>query len=201
MSGSLAEYTNYLLYDGVINPGNSGGPSCNIGGDIVSVNTAVLMPGAVGGSYAAGVPANEAVAFIESNLTGFSPEEATSGNTESWEAAVEHVAKSTVQVVILQDPVKIGIEDRSGDERVRKGDFDAFEDPWCMACHGWGKIKCPNRDCANGTVRSYRTETYALPDGRPFSKRIPIRVKCPTCNGKGKVDCPHCTSGIDPVFF
>lgn len=195
------EYRDYLLYDGLTNPGSSGGPSCNMNGTVVAVHTARLRSHAGDVGFGAGVPAADAAVFLENNLSVLARNGVAVGGANTWEAAVKSVAASTVQIMTLQDPVKISLGDRFADARGRKREWDAYEDPWCMACHGRGDIKCRNRHCSNGTVGSHRMEVQRFPDGAMIQKRVSIRIKCTTCDGRGRVECPHCTYGIDPVFF
>ena len=200
-TGMGPEYKDYLLYDGLTNPGSSGGPSCNINGSVVAVHTARLRSSAVDVGFGAGVPAANAVAFLESSISAFTRNRVAASGVQTWEAATRSVAASTVQILVLKEPVKVSLGDRFADARGRKPQWDAYEDPWCMACHGRGEIECRNRHCMNGTVGSHRMEVQRFPDGAMIQKRVPIRVTCRTCRGKGRVECPHCTYGIDPVFF
>ncbi len=68
----------------------------------------------------------------------------------------------------------------------------------CPACDGKGVIynKCPNRHCARGTVRSYRTQVVGMNplSGQKLTQRIAVRVPCPTCGGNyiQKETCSEC---------
>jgi tetratricopeptide (TPR) repeat protein len=82
-----------------------------------------------------------------------------------------------------------------GDSSYYRSDY---LDRCCMYCGGTGYIDCPVRGCSNGTVRSTRTDVVGRNSvtGTPILKSTPIRVRCDTCNGRGKVDCPRCSGGI-----
>jgi tetratricopeptide (TPR) repeat protein len=73
------------------------------------------------------------------------------------------------------------------------------EDRACMLCNGLGTVKCPNRQCKNGSVPGGKVVTMAgrLPDGTTAGFEKPVRVRCPVCGGKGRVCCPDCVGGID----
>ncbi|MHB8956028.1 MAG: trypsin-like peptidase domain-containing protein [Pirellulaceae bacterium] len=204
MASVLGRVRDCLLYDALTNPGSSGGPCCNKNGAIVAVHAGGVFPQTDSheGKYAYGVPADRAVEFLEDKLPGFALSGVADKNIETFEAAVELVGTSTVQILLFKDPEKIDLEDRFADARQKKPKWDACEDPWCMGCHGHGVIKCPNRECRNGTVERFRmTETPTFPGAPTIVTNTPYRVRCGMCKGKGLVKCPHCTNGIDPVFF
>ena len=201
ITGDLANYRDYYLYDALINPGNSGGPACNVLGQVVAVNTAILLPSAVGGGYAAGVPAAAAMDFIRKQVPRYAAATTAASAADSWENAIENVGKSTVQVLIFQAADRFSIGDEFQDARRRKVNWNAYEDPWCMACNGLGKVECPMRDCKNGTVGSFRMETFTFPNGASGTHKVPFRVRCDNCNGAGLVECRCCVDGLDPLFL
>lgn len=198
MKDALAEFRNYLLYDGTINPGNSGGPACNIHGRIVAVNTAILLPHAIGGGYAAGVSSDSILKFLQQQLLDYN-NPANENNINDWGKAVELVADSTVQVLVLKAERNFDFEAefRNTPRKNNKKTWNALEDPWCMACNGRGKVDCPNSGCANGNVRAYKNETTRFPNGDTITRKVPIRVPCPTCRGNGNIDCGYCSNGYD----
>ena len=198
MAGALSDYKDYLLFDATINPGNSGGPSCDVHGNVIAVNTAILTPHAIGGGYVAGVSPDNALKFINKHVSKHS----NAGSfvaASSWEDAVARVADSTVLILILRNPEKLSLQDSFREQRSRKTSWLPYEDPWCMACHGLDHVQCPVRGCAEGGVRSYRYDRIKTPMGTVV-KKVPIRVRCTTCDGRGRVDCQSCRYGIDPVF-
>lgn len=200
ITGELADFHNYYLYDAVINPGNSGGPACNELGQVVAVNSAILLPGAVGGGYAAGVPAPAAVSFLQTNLPQFVPADPAARN-DSSEHAVERVGKSTVQVLVFQAGDRLTIGDQFRTARQRKPKWNAYEDPWCLACNGVGQIACPVKECRGGWVATFRQEPFIFPDGARILRKVPDRVPCNNCGRTGFVPCRCCVQGLDPAFL
>lgn len=202
MTGQLEEYRDYYLYDAVINPGNSGGPACNILGQVVAVNSAILLPGAVGGGYAAGVPSPATTEFIRAKIPQFGqPNAQPAVAPDSWESAIDVVGRSTVQILVLKKTEQLAARGNVQDARGRRAAWNAYEDPWCMACNGLGKVKCPERQCKNGSIGSTRQEITRLPDGSGIARNVPIRLSCDTCRGTGFVRCDFCVQGIDPMFL
>jgi hypothetical protein len=201
ITGELADYRNYYLYDALINPGNSGGPACNRLGQVVAVNSAILLPSAVGGGYAAGVPASAAFDFIQMHLPQCARPALVPASKDSWEQAVDQVAKSTVQILVFQAGDRLSMGAGFQDARRRKPKWNAYEDPWCMACNGQGRIECPVKQCKVGTVGSTRQETITFPDGTRVLRSVPTRVPCDNCGRTGFVRCNFCIQGLDPVFL
>ncbi|MCC9607981.1 hypothetical protein LOC68_02285 [Blastopirellula sp. JC732] len=70
----------------------------------------------------------------------------------------------------------------------------SFEDDWCLACYGAGKVSCPVTGCSGGTVRSY-TRTVTQTANGPIIHDTPTRAPCKNCRGTGGVDCPMCING------
>jgi tetratricopeptide (TPR) repeat protein len=80
-----------------------------------------------------------------------------------------------------------------------KRNWKTGEDPYCMRCSGLGSVKCPNKDCAKGTVPGGKRTTVAgvSGNGQAFGFTEQTRVACSVCGGSGKVRCPYCVNGID----
>lgn len=64
---------------------------------------------------------------------------------------------------------------------------DDYVDHCCITCDGLGKVRCPNRACAQGTVRDVRVVAI-----NKHVRGVPIRVPCGVCKGQGGVTCPSC---------
>jgi serine protease Do len=64
-TGASIGYTEFIQTDAAINQGNSGGPLCNIRGEVIGINTAILSP--TGGSIGIGfaIPINTAKFVME----------------------------------------------------------------------------------------------------------------------------------------
>ena len=60
--GKMVELKDLIQTDAAINPGNSGGPLCNLRGEVIGINTAIL-PGAVGLGFS--IPINKASEIAE----------------------------------------------------------------------------------------------------------------------------------------
>jgi len=85
-------------------------------------------------------------------------------------------------------------EDEYGTRKPRIG-----EDRTCMRCNGSATLKCPNKQCGGGTVAG-GTKTVVSGtsgNGETFYSNVPVRDRCGTCDGRGKVSCPDCVDGID----
>ena len=50
------------------------------------------------------------------------------------------------------------------------------------------------------TVKTVEWKTVELPNGAVTKQGTPLRVNCPTCNGRSVIDCDYCSGGIDPRF-
>jgi len=201
ITGELADYRSYYLYDALINPGNSGGPACNMLGQVVAVNTAILLPSAIGGGYAAGVPASLAADFVRAKLPTYAASKPAVSTKDSWESAVELVGRSTVRILRLQATDRLSIGNDFQEARRTKPKWNAYEDPWCMGCNGLGECKCSIRDCRNGTIGSFRLDRVTFPDGASATRKVPFRVPCSTCRGTGRIPCKFCIQGLDPLFL
>jgi len=74
-----------------------------------------------------------------------------------------------------------------------------YEDRWCPVCNATGKMKCPERDCKNGTRPRMVSKFFGQ---NPITK-TPIydtsvaKVPCTTCSGTGWYSCSFCREGKD----
>ncbi len=190
----------HYLYDSILNKGNSGGPAINSAGQVFAVNTFFTLTDM---SYAGGVPSEAAIEFIKENKI---PITADLSEVEStWEDVIEKVGKSTVQILCYATPEKAiwagrGESDAGpGDNnRITPSNWNGVEDRWCMNCEGLNHIKCYNRSCKSGAIVSRKREPFTLPNGNTAYRWVNQRARCPTCDGKGRIKCPHCSSGLDP---
>jgi hypothetical protein len=187
--GSLENYKNNFVYNVGMIPGSSGGPACDAQGNVVAVNTAIVLPNAIGGGYAGGVPARLATEFIRKHVTGYVTPVGLSGVAPGNDS-IARVADSTVSVLVYRPAERLSVKNA-----VRL----PYEDCRCMACNGLNHVECPVSRCAQGRVGSFRFETTETPAG-PFVEKLPIRVRCETCEGAGRVECQSCEKGVDKMF-
>lgn len=75
-----------------------------------------------------------------------------------------------------------------------------YHDRWCVVCSGRGAVRCPDPDCARGTVRASASRLlYVDPLTRTrVVQSVPVRATCRVCKGQGWIDCKKCSAGIDP---
>ena len=184
-----ASYNAYTL-DAIANPGNSGGPICDATGSVLGVLYAVTVP--VEMNYALGVPHSRALPVLKRLIPGYE-QLPPNADKKEWSDVDAMVSRSTVLIWGQSLESTGGV---SGKQKVPKG-ARPFEDRWCMRCNGRGTVKCPVHGCANGTVRDYKLEKTQFPDGSFVVNKVPIRVPCKRCGGKGVVPCRDCDRGID----
>lgn len=188
---------NVLLYDAVSNSGNSGGPVCDRFGNIIAVHALGIQFNTIGsGRFGGGVPSTQLVEFLSAvPKVKYSTEELS---TElPWEDVIESIGKSTVQILIYQRASTLKLAKRETKSREAAG-WDAYEDGWCMTCHGSGIVDCPSPGCANGKKKSTVVVTLGRTANRTaITKRTVKFDRCNHCSGDGKVTCPHCVYGIE----
>ncbi len=190
ISGLPDESYNAYTLDAITNPGNSGGPICDATGSVLGILYAVTVPLEM--DYSLGVPHSRALPLLKKVIPGYE-QLPPNANKKEWSDVDGMVSRSTVFIWGLS------VESVGGISRKQKAPEGAqrFEDRWCMTCYGRGTVECPVRGCANGTVRDYKSERTVRPDGSFTIMKVPIRVPCKTCGGKGVVPCPDCDHGID----
>ena len=89
-----------------------------------------------------------------------------------------------------------------GGGQTEKGKLRLGEDRLCMHCGGSGQVKCPNPQCAQGTVAAGHSIDVVGTNGTATrsTPRPPSGATCPVCGGRGKVRCPDCVNGIDKTL-
>jgi hypothetical protein len=184
------KYQDYVIHDAVINPGCSGGPLCDHHALILGVNTA-HMPDL---RYSFAVTSEQAATFLRGKVPDLQVRASTGLEARDWRDAVEAVRACTVQILTFGKP------DRFSPVIEAKQRQYPYDDRWCMACYGSGRLDCPERQCVNGLVKTVEWKTVVLPNGAVSKQGNPIRVNCPTCNGRAVIDCGYCSDGVDPRF-
>jgi S1-C subfamily serine protease len=185
------DFVDYLMHDAVILGGNSGGPVSNRKGEVVGLNTATYKS-----AYSLAVPAARCLNYLNQHAAGRLPNGVAPSEPVDWEEAVDRVRTATVQIVALANPDEFDPRTKKFGEMT----WDAFDDPWCIACYGRNALECPDRECANGGVRSTRLDVARFPDGSAIVQNTKIRIRCKVCSGKGIVSCPYCRYGFDDTF-
>jgi S1-C subfamily serine protease len=185
------DFVDYLIHDAVVLGGNSGGPVCNRNGEVIGLNTAAYK-----NVYCLALPAARCQDYLNAQAAGRLPNEMPPNGPLDWEEAVERIRAATVQIVALSNSDQFAPKTRKFGEIT----WDAFDDPWCLACYGRNALECPDRDCANGGVRSTRLDVARFPDGSAIVQNTKIRVRCKVCAGRGIVSCPYCRYGFDDSF-
>ena len=77
-----------------------------------------------------------------------------------------------------------------------------IEDARCVKCGGTNQLRCPNKLCHGGAVKTpiYGPKYITFPDGTRHAAGYGIirhdQLKCPTCKGHNSIVCPYCTDGI-----
>lgn len=67
-TGATIGYTEFIQTDAAINMGNSGGPLCNIRGEVIGINTAIISPTGIGVGVGFSIPINTAKFIMEQLL-------------------------------------------------------------------------------------------------------------------------------------
>ena len=177
-------------FDALVFRGNSGGPICDATGSVLGVVSHLTEGRPL--DYSVGVPHSRAIPLLKKHIDDFRQ---LPPNTEAkpWPEIRDLARCSTVLIWKLCAVSDGGISRKQKTPKKAR----PFEDRWCMACFGRGTVKCPAPGCANGTVREYKFKRTAFPDGSFVVTKVPIRVPCKKCRGKGVVRCPDCDRGID----
>lgn len=135
-------------------------------------------------------------ALVRSGVLRFSPSRLKVLDELAARAAPEG-SPLRPNVGFLYLPLKLPGEQTIGWPRPR-----SYHDRWCMMCNGRGVVRCPEPDCARGTVRASAprllyvdplTRTRVMPS-------VPVRTACRVCKGEGWIDCKRCEAGIDPTL-
>jgi S1-C subfamily serine protease len=182
-------YDNMLLMDLTANPGNSGGPICDNSGCVVAVTTMKYFDG-----YSGGVLASDVIRFLSAAAPDLKPRVQENAEDLDWPDVDERVSPSTVMILAHLSTSKMGFDLQvAADQRY-------LEDRSCSVCTGRGIIACPADGCVSGAVsRKERVLRDVNPqNGAKFYTTRFVKVRCGKCSGKGAVDCPHCSRGVDP---
>lgn len=183
-----------MMHDAATLGGSSGGPVISQAGQILGVHYA-RHPSSDQFKFA--VTAENAIAFAQPVVADLVVNVSPGPPFPPWENTVERVRKSTTQIIVLAEPDRFApVDPRFGEIQ-----WDPYDDPWCMACNGRISLDCPVRGCARGGVRAFSTEVVPNTLGGVRVTTTPIRVKCDTCGGRGRVSCSYCEYGIDPRFI
>jgi S1-C subfamily serine protease len=186
-----------MMYEATTNPGNSGGPVCDNTGRVIAVHFAgldltKLQRGT--GKLGAGIPIEAAMPFLKGTLPDLATGEA--GGTLDWPAIDERVSKSVVLMKLYSDTLPMPTAKGQAAQ-----DPNVFEDCTCTACKGRSKIPCPVQGCFKGSVADFEMSYSVNGVGRGaqvLQWPTPRNRACTGCRGAGVIDCPHCTTGLDP---
>jgi S1-C subfamily serine protease len=156
------------LYDAVTNAGNSGGPVCDDKGNVIAVHYLGVNTAS---RYGGGIPSPKALEFLNASLPGF----------KAIEAHTERLDWPAVDAAVGPSTVLIWVRKKNARAATSKIGSDLIELPICLFCSGVGDLRCAFPGCAKGQVT-----------------RNGNRSDCPSCNGKGTVECKVCSGvGID----
>jgi hypothetical protein len=156
------------LYDAVTNAGNSGGPVCDDKGNVIAVHYLGINTAS---RYGGGIPSPKALEFLKASLPDYKPQ-APTGDKLDWPQVDEKVSPSTMLIWVRKKNAKAAASSIGS---------DLIELPVCLFCSGAGDLRCAFPGCNKGVVTR---------SGQKF--------KCPSCDGKGGVDCKVCSGvGID----
>ena len=185
-----------IFHDAATDGGSSGGPVCNQFGHIVGVHYRFIS-GHNNSQYKACVASNDAISFFRPKVPDLVTAISDMAPPVPWEVAVEHVRQSTVQVIVFAEQDSLEPIDKD----LGKALWDAYDDPWCMACYGRRTLECQVRGCSRGTIGSFKDTFIPNPTGAGGrTQRTPIRLRCDHCDGRGRVRCENCEFGFDPRF-
>jgi Archaea-specific RecJ-like exonuclease, contains DnaJ-type Zn finger domain len=65
----------------------------------------------------------------------------------------------------------------------------------CAVCDGTGIAKCPERNCANGVIKTAPSAAGASKNKTLESLKTQAELKCPTCGGLAYAHCAACGGG------
>lgn len=178
-----------LLFDATANHGNSGGPVLTRRGAVGAVLRAAILTEQ---EYSAGIPSTKAIEFIQKILPDWKPVPLADARLD-WADVDSKVGPSTIRILCRRQEVNVAV---GGNEKVAD---NYLEDRSCCICGGASRVFCPAKACSNGLVSVPRREQvgYSELTGPIIGTRY-YKEKCSQCSGKGAVDCPYCSSGIDP---
>jgi S1-C subfamily serine protease len=202
------DFSRKVWCDAAPSPGASGGAVCDDRGNVVAIHSTSFRrsddPSKV--TYAAGVPAPNAAAFIRHSLPNFT-HRPFGGVSLKWSDVEAKVGPSMVLVVVSYRKVAMVISEKAETSPltriIRQAQSDLYDDRVCTVCNGLVRVRCRAPGCPfaahdeNDPLHggsSQKTDLAANPTTKS------ARRTCPACLGTGYVRCPSCSVGIDPLL-
>ena len=150
---------------------------------------------------------DKVVRMMKNNLSGIAPDRNTRKEMEEL-AEVSGAGTHHIGGWKLLCPVDLEGKPRAGlgfviaNREAQEVVGDLIEDTRCVSCTGVAWLNCVNRKCQNGQIEVpvYGMRKVTFPDGTVQNTGRGIiridHVRCGTCNGNGRIDCPSCHLGI-----
>ncbi|MEZ6065680.1 MAG: trypsin-like peptidase domain-containing protein [Planctomycetaceae bacterium] len=191
----------YLLLQCAVEHAHTGGPVMTRGGNAAGIVTLQFNTGAAGSGA---IPASVIRGFLASNIPDWTNWDASRPKDDApgdWTTVVQRATPAVLRVKCFYEAGESTIAVAQKDADL---DRNTYEDYTCPQCSGLSWLPCPKRGCANGEVteRYFTTVTTQAGPIRS-SAQVPQtrRVRCPTCLGQDRLDCPSCINGYDVVLL
>ncbi len=192
--------TRFIYHDAIVNSGYFGAPICDANGHVIAVHLGSLAKQGVSGKKnCLAEPSADAIEFITRAVPNLPIKKGSDGSaTKSLHDDLGEVSaefeESIFQIVGMKIAPRLtwSHQLRGLHEQHNEMGWASYEDNTCLTCNGLGTIDCTARACSNGTRRETTTVTHTTPSGESISMNKPIRVRCDTCDGRGRVRCPDC---------